>query len=391
MHTPPRLLLTPGPLSTAPETRRALADDWGSWDDAFRELTRHVCQRLVEVAFDEPSAAHASDIACVPMQGSGTFAVEAMLGSLVPRGAHVLVLVNGAYGARMQRILQVMGRQVTVLDQGDWEPPSPERVAALLDADSSISDVAMVHCETTSGVLNPVEAIAALAAARGRRIYVDAMSSFGALTLDPRRVPWTGLAASANKCLEGVPGMGFVLARRGALEASRGNASSLSLDLHDQWTYLERTGQWRFTPPTHVVAALRAALALHQAEGGSAARAARYCRNHAVLVAGLRALGLEPLVPERLQSPIIVSFLCPDHPRFSFDAFYRALHTRGFVIYPGKLTRVDTFRVGCIGHLFPDDLHRFVRAVADVLGELGVAAPTPPRAAPRPAVSPSTP
>src|SRR6185369_5004980 len=229
------------------------------------------------------------------------FIVEAMIGTLVPPDGKLLILANGAYGQRMLRIAERYRRAVIV--QGTPEDV-PVSVAALDDAlgdDPSITHVAVVQCETTSGILNPVDDVAQVTARHRRRLLIDAMSAFGALPLDAARTPFDALVASSNKCLEGVPGIGFAIIRRAALEAARGQAPSVSLDLHDQWASMEKTRQWRFTPPTHVIAALDQALAEHAAEGGVAGRGARYRRNCEVLVAGLRALGFETLLPDALQ------------------------------------------------------------------------------------------
>lgn len=359
------LLLTPGPLTTAATTKRAMLRDWGSRDTAFIAMTARVRRRLAEIA-------GGGDLAAVLLQGSGTFVVEAALGTFVPRAGKALILVNGAYGARMARICQVMGRAAVTLETPEDVPPSPAAVDAALAADPAITHVAVVHCETTSGILNPIGPIAGVVAARGRRLLVDAMSAFGALPLDVRALPCDVVMASSNKCLEGAPGIGFVVARPAALRETEGNAHSLSLDLHDQWRYLERTGQWRFTPPTHVLAALDHALDLFAAEGGTGGRGARYERNCRVLVKGLRELGFVTLLPDHLQAPVIVTVRTPADPRFDFDAFYEALRRRGYVIYPGKLTVADSFRVGCIGHLGEAEMRGVLQAMSTVLAELGV-------------------
>jgi 2-aminoethylphosphonate-pyruvate transaminase len=228
-------------------------------------------------------------------------------------------------------------------------------------------------------VLNPVEEIAAVTARHRRRLLIDAMSAFGAIPLDARRVPFDALAASANKCLEGVPGVGFAITRREALEEARGQAPSLSLDLHDQWSAMDKNGQWRFTPPTHVIAALDRALDQHAAEGGVAGRGARYRHNCALLVDGLRAMGFETLLPDRLQAPIIVTVRMPTDPRFHFETFYERLSRRGYVIYPGKLTVADSFRIGCIGALGEAEMRGVLQAIREVTAELGVTSCAPAR------------
>jgi len=251
----------------------------------------------------------------------------------------------------------------------------PVAIDAALAADAAITHVAVVHCETGTGILNPLAEIARVVAARGRALVIDAMSSFGAIEIDARHLPFDALIAASGKCLEGVPGMGFVIARRSALQASAGRCHSLALDLHDQWAYMERSTQWRFTPPTHVVMALAEALAQYSEEGGLAERGARYATNGARLVAGLRGLGLRPFLAAEVQAPIIYTFHAPAHPAWDFQAFYQGVRARGFILYPGKLTQVETFRVGCIGALTPHDIDQVVHAIAATLQEMGIPAP----------------
>ena len=360
------ILLTPGPLTTSADTRSAMLVDWGSWDGAFNALTASVCGDLLAIIH----AQH--DHACVPLQGSGTFSVEAALGTLVPRNGKVLVPDNGSYCKRIVRIMGYLGREVVVLPHGEQEPADPARIEAALAADAAITHVAQVHCETGTGILNPLPEIAAIVEKHGRGLIIDAMSSYGAIPVDARTLRFDALIAASGKCLEGVPGMGFVIARRAALERSGGNSCSLAMDLLDQWQYMQKTGQWRFTPPTHVLAALRAAIDQYQAQGGQPARLARYSENCAALVSGMRALGFETFLPDALQAPIIVTFHSPPDPAYNFGEFYRRVRDRGFILYPGKLTAVDTFRVGCIGAIGPDTLKRAVAAIAGVLGDMGV-------------------
>jgi 2-aminoethylphosphonate-pyruvate transaminase len=360
------ILLTPGPLTTSAATKSAMLCDWGSWDSAFNTLTASVCRDLVAIVEGQ------QDYVCVPLQGSGTFAVEAALGTLVPRNGKVLVPDNGAYCKRIVRMLTYLGREAVVLTHEEHEPADVARIDAALTADPAITHVAQVHCETGTGILNPLPQIAATVAQHGRGLIIDAMSSYGAIPIDARSVRFDALIAASGKCLEGVPGMGFVIARQAALERSGGNSSSLAMDLLDQWSYLQKTGQWRFTPPTHVVAALRTAIDQYQAQGGPAARLARYRENCAALVSGMRALGLKTFLPDAVQAPIIVTFHAPPDPAYAFAEFYRRVRDRGFILYPGKLTTVETFRVGCIGAIGPDTLRRAVGAIAEVLREMGI-------------------
>jgi 2-aminoethylphosphonate-pyruvate transaminase len=364
--TEPPILLTPGPLTTSDATRRAMLRDWGSRDDDFIEMNRRVRARLVELAGGQGTHV------CVPVQGSGTFAVEAAVGTLVPRAGKALILVNGAYGIRISRMCDALGRAYVTVETPEDEPPTADEVDRVLAADADIGHVIAVHCETTSGILNPIADIAAAVAGRGRGLIIDAMSSFGALPLDLDAVPAIAIVSSANKCLEGVPGMAFAIVREDVLTEAEGNAPGLSLDLYDQWRVLEGNGQWRFTPPTHVIAALDAALAQHEAEGGVEGRGARYCRNCEVLVGGMTDMGFRPFLPEDLQAPIIVTFHTPADPKFSFEQFYELLRGRGIVIYPGKLTRTDSFRIGCIGALDESHMQRALDAIGAVLGEMGV-------------------
>lgn len=363
------VLLTPGPLTTSAATKNAMLRDWGSWDSAFNALTASVCQDLTAIVGGQDSHV------CVPLQGSGTFAVEAALGTLVPRLSKVLVANNGAYCQRIVRILGYLGRAAVVLDHREDEAADPARIDAALAADPEISHVAQVHCETGTGILNPLPEIAAVVAARGRRLIIDAMSSFGAIPIDAHEIPFEALIAASGKCLEGVPGMGLVVTERAALERSAGNSHSLALDVHDQWRYMQKTGQWRFTPPTHVVAALRCALDAYAQQGGQPARLERYSENCAALIGGMRAHGFRPFIDATVQSPIIVTFHAPRDVAYDFSEFYRRVRDQGFILYPGKLTTVDTFRVGCIGAIDANDMRRAVVAIGSALKEMGIDVP----------------
>ncbi|EIF31125.1 2-aminoethylphosphonate--pyruvate transaminase [Burkholderia sp. Ch1-1] len=369
-------LLTPGPLTTALSTKEAMLRDWGSWDGDFRAMTALLRSSLLEIAGDT-----AGEYDCVPLQGSGSYCVEAMLGSLIPRDARALVLANGAYGKRIATTLGYLGRACTVLDKGDYLPPRGAEIERMLDADSRITHVVAVHCETSSGILNPLEEIAAATAKKGRKLLIDSMSAFGAVPLDVREIACEAFVSSANKCIEGVPGFGFVIARKRALQEAKGRSHSLALDVYDQWDVMNRTGQWRFTPPTHTVAAFIEALRLHKLEGGQAGRLARYANNRDVLVAGMRELGFEPLLNARWRSPIIVTFFAPAHPSFRFETFYELMKQQGFIIYPGKLTVVDSFRIGCIGQVDEHVMRRVVEACASSLRTMNVAHAAPPAAA----------
>ncbi len=360
------ILLTPGPLTTSLKTKSAMLRDWGSWDSKFNAVTARVRERLLAIVNGAPTHV------CVPMQGSGTFSIEAAVNTLVPRDGHVLVLVNGAYGQRMARLTAMMGRKLSTFETVDGVPTTAADVVRALDADASITHVGVIHCETSTGILNPLPEIADAVAARGKSLIVDAMSSFGALPIDAAKIRFDALIAASGKCVEGPPGMGFVFCRKSVLEKCAGNSTSLSLDLHDQWSYMEKTTQWRYTPPTHVVIALDAALGQYDEQGGQPARLARYAANYETLIAGMKEMGFKVFLDPKIQAPIIVTFYAPADSRYAFKAFYEKVRDKGFILYPGKLTQVETFRVGCIGAIGPDEMHHAVNAVRDALRELGI-------------------
>ena len=359
-------LLTPGPLTTSLSVKQAMLHDWGSRDQEFIAINRRVRDRLVALAGGEGSHV------CVPLQGSGTFVVEAAVGTILPRDGKALILVNGAYGQRIARICDYYQRRYNILETPEDVPNDPTALDAALADDTDLSHVFVVHCETTSGILNPVAEVAEVTARHGRRLIIDAMSAFGAIPLDARRVPFDALVASSNKCFEGVPGVGFAILRESLLKDCKGNAPSLTLDLYDQWQTMEKNAQWRFTPPTHVIVAFDQALREHEEEGGVPGRGARYARNCKVLVDGMRELGFETLLPDAIQAPIIVTFHMPADPSFVFQTFYDCLGERGFVIYPGKLTVADSFRIGCIGRLGEEEMRGALDAVRETLALMGV-------------------
>ena len=369
------ILLTPGPLTTTLRTKLAMLKDWGSWDTDFIAVTASVRKRLLDIV-------HGQDThVLVPLQGSGTFSVEAAVATVVPKSGHVLVMDNGAYCKRAAKLSQLMGRQATVVPQPEEEPVSVALMEQHLLADPSITHVVLIHCETGTGVLNPLPEVAAVCQRLGRGLIIDAMSSFGALPIDAREVRFDALVAASGKCLEGVPGMGFVFLRKAILDACAGNSQSLAMDLHDQHVYMEKTGQWRFTPPTHVLVALSEAITQFEEEGGRPARLARYTSNYRTLVNGMAALGFKPFLQPEVQAPIIVTFHAPAHPAYEFRRFYEAAKARGFILYPGKLTQVETFRVGCIGAIGANEMRQAVAAVADTLVEMGIPSGRPAAAA----------
>lgn len=355
----PYLLLTPGPLSTSRAVREAMGRDWCTWDEEYNVGVVHdIRHRLV--ALGDPGGSGA--FTAVLMQGSGTASVEATIGTAMAPTDRLLVLANGHYGERIGRIATVLGIDHEVVDSGELGVVDPSDLDRRLQRDPSLTHVAMVHCETTTGRLNPLADVAGVVAAHERTFVVDAMSSFGGVPIDMDALGITYLVSSANKCIQGVPGFGFVLARRDAISECEGRARSLSLDLFDQWRTMEtQSGKWRFTSPTHTVRAFHQALIELDAEGGIAARHDRYVANQRTLVAAMAGLGFDTLVPAADQSPFITGFALP--AGMAFDALYRFLKAAGFVIYPGKVTDIDSFRIGTIGDVYPADIERLVHQI----------------------------
>lgn len=366
-----KLLFTPGPLTTSLSVKQAMLHDAGSWHFEFNSLVAGVRERLLKLA----GVSRGSGWDTVLLQGSGTFGVEAVFQTCVPPQGKVAVLTNGAYGERIVQMLKHARIAHAVLRAPEDQPVDPVALDQLLAQDPAVTHVAVVHCETTTGILNPIAAVGRIGKKHGKIFVVDAMSSFGAIPIDFEACGIDFLISSANKCVEGVPGFSFIFCRRERLLACEGYARSLSLDLLGQLKGFEKNGQFRYTPPTHALLAFSQALDEMEQEGGVAARGARYRRNHETLLAGMHEMGFRVFLPTAVQSYIITAFHTPADPKFSFEAFYRKLSDRGFIIYPGKLTQVDTFRIGTIGRLFPSDLDQLLCAIRGTLVEMGCAVP----------------
>jgi 2-aminoethylphosphonate-pyruvate transaminase len=359
-----KILFTPGPLTTSQTVKQALLRDLGSRDGDFIARIADIRSRLLALGGVEPEG-----YVAIPMQGSGTYAVESVFASTIRRDGRVLVIINGAYGRRIAQICTTLGIAVGTLEFPEYQTPDLARIEAEL-AGGAYTDVAVVHCETTTGIINPIEAIGALVTRAGARYIVDAMSSFGAVSIDIAGAGIDYLVSSANKCIEGVPGFGFVISRREALVETEGRARSLSLDLLAQWRGLEASGQFRFTPPTHALLAFHQALVELEAEGGVAGRGERYQANYRTLTEGMKSLGFAAYLPPELQGYIITSFRYPETPGWDFEEFYTRLNDRDFVIYPGKVSDADCFRIGNIGRIFPADVKALLGAIREVLVEM---------------------
>ncbi|MCA0432674.1 MAG: 2-aminoethylphosphonate--pyruvate transaminase [Proteobacteria bacterium] len=360
-------LMTPGPLTTSRGVKSAMLADYGSRDSEFIQMVAEIRRELLRLAGCDES------YECVIVQGSGTFAIEAALGSLAPaKRKKTLVLANGQYGDRAANILTALNRPLIKLDRGDSQSPTISGLETALDSDADISHVWMVHCETTSGIVNPIEELAKIAKGRNKIVMLDSMSAFGALPLDMVADGIDVMVSSSNKCIEGVPGFSYVILKRELLEAAEGKSHSVVLDLFQQWKGLQNNGQFRFTPPTHAIVAFRQALRELDAEGGIAMRRARYQRNASELITRMRAMGFTPLLKDEDAGPIIQTFLTPRDPKFDFEVFYEALRVRGFAIYPGKLTKRPSFRIGTIGQIDEQVVRAFARAVEEVLTDMDV-------------------
>lgn len=365
-----KLLFTPGPLTTSRTVKHAMLRDLGSRDLEFIEIVKDIRNRLLEAV-----GVSAETVTAIPMQGSGTFGLEAAIGSAIPPDGKLLVGVNGAYGRRLVQMAGVLGIEAMTVEQPENRPVSPSLLAEALREDPSITHAAVCHCETTSGIMNPLEQIGAVIKDAGRIFLVDAMSSFGAVPLSVEACCIDYLVSSANKCIEGVPGFSFVLARLARLLDTEGFARSLSLDLLSQYRGLERDGQFRFTPPTHTLLAFHQALIELEQEGGVQGRAERYQTNHRILIQGMRTLGFREYLRPEDQGHIITSFHYPEHKNFSFEEFYQQLNENDYVIYPGKVGTADCFRIGNIGRIFPSDIRDLLAAIARVLEEMNVKLP----------------
>lgn len=355
-------LLTPGPLTTTNTVRNVMNEDRCTWDDEYKQITQIIRKQLLQIA-----GVNENKYTAVLMQGSGSFVVEAVITTAVQSSDKVLFITNGAYGERMVQMAKAIGIQHTQYETPYGEAVNAPDIASVLQQDPAITHVAMVHCETTTGILNPIEEVIAVAKLHNKQVIIDAMSSFGGVPIDVETLQIDYLVSSANKCIQGVPGFGFVIANIDRLSSCQGVARSVSLDLYDQWQAMKVDGKWRFTSPTHVVAAFAQALVELEEEGGVAGRFNRYASNNSYLRKEMQAMGFKPYIVEKYQSPIITSYFYPNE-NFDFVTFYEAIKQKGFVLYPGKLTDADTFRIGNIGDIHLSDMEQLVVAIKEYMG-----------------------
>lgn len=357
-------LLTPGPLTTTETVKKEMLFDHCTWDDDYKQITLDIRKKLLELA-------HVSEeeYTVVLMQGSGTFGVEAVLTSVVGDTDKLLIIANGAYGERMEEIAKHAGLPYETYHEVYYKVPDAQRIDGILDAHPEITHVAMVHSETTSGILNDIEAVARVVKEHRKTMIVDAMSSFGGVDIPVKEWGIDFLVSSANKCIQGVPGFSFIIANREKVIASRGKARSLSLDLYDQWKTMDKDGKWRFTSPTHVVLAFAKALKEMEEEGGIPARCRRYTNNNHLLIREMEKLGIRPYIDAAHQGPIITTFYYPENHTFSFPEMYAYIKERGYAIYPGKVTEADTFRIGNIGEIYEADILKLIDILKEFLSD----------------------
>ena len=364
-----KLLFTPGPLSTSVTVKEAMLEDMGSRDYAFMSAIREIRDELLELAHAPKSKGNE----CVIMQGSGTFGIESTISSVVGSNDVLAVFANGAYGERIIRMASIHKINCLPVRFSEDEIVTPEAVSRFLEANPLVTHVACIHSETTTGLFNPIREIGTVCKKFKKVFIVDAMSSFGGVEFSMPECSIDFLVSSSNKCIEGVPGFAFVLCKKTELEKAKGRARSLSLDLYDQWAGLDENGQFRFTPPTLSIMAFRQALRELAVEGGIAGREKRYRENKTILDEGMKKLGFKLYLKPEIQGHIITSFLYPKDPNFNFERFYKKLNDRGFIIYPGKLTKCDAFRIGNIGQIFPEDVRDLVKVIGEVLKEDAIA------------------
>jgi 2-aminoethylphosphonate-pyruvate transaminase len=341
--------------------------DLGSRDSEFIGLVKEIRDNLVELGQGDPD-----QYTAVLLQGSGTFGLEAVLASTIPSDGKLFVIINGAYGKRLAKIASVLKIDTITLEYPENATPNLREIEDVMKTEQKIACVSVVHCETTTGIMNPIKEIGELVAPSGAKYFVDAMSSFGAVPIHLAGCHIDYLISSANKCIEGVPGFSFILCKLNSLKACAGYARSVSLDLLDQYEGFEKNGQFRFTPPTHALVAFRQALRELDLEGGILARAERYRNNYETLVAGMREMGFREYLKPEDQGYIITSFLYPDDPSFSFEKFYEGLNKKDYVIYPGKVSDADCFRIGNIGRIFDPDVRALLAAIRETIDEMGV-------------------
>lgn len=359
------ILLNPGPATTTDSVKQAMVvPDICPREKEFGLLVEGIRNDLVKIIHGEKTH-EAILFGC-----SGTGVVEACLSSVVPEGKTVLIASNGAYGERMKDICERYNIGHQDYDE-EWGKPLrvSELESFLSRFPTQISHVAFVHHETTVGILNPLPQIAELCQHFGVELIVDAMSSYAGLPIDLRRDQVHYVISSANKCLQGMAGVSFVIAHRDSLEkTSLVKKRSLYLSLFENFVFQKKTLQMQFTPPVQLMYALRQSVDEYFQEGGQV-RFERYGRLYEILREGLLTLGFKFLVETEYHSRLLTAILEPQHENYSFEGMHDYLYLRGFTIYPGKIKGTSTFRLANIGEIYPEDIKEFLRHLGDYLRE----------------------
>lgn len=354
-------LLTPGPLTTSEMVKKEMLFDRCTWDDEYKSITQKIRKEILNIAM-----ATQEKYTTVLMQGSGSFGVESVMQSVLSKNDKCLIIVNGAYGRRIVEMAIKLEKKYEIYEISYDKIPKISEIREMLLIDREITHIAMVHCETTTGILNPLEEIAAVSKEFGKTLIIDAMSSFGGIPIKVEELEIDFLISSANKCIQGVPGFSFIIANIEKLKRCKKNAKSLCLDLYEQWIDMDKDGKWRYTSPTHVVAAFSKAIDELIEEGGVKARYERYKNNNKHLIKNFEKLGFKVYIDEKYQSPIITTFKY-DSLNFGFQEFYDFVKNREYVIYPGKLIDAETFRIGNIGEIYLDDIEKLTIIVKEFL------------------------
>jgi len=362
-----KLLFTPGPLTTSMEVKKAALTDLGSRDSSFISYVQEIRSKLLDLAH-----VASPEYEAIIIQGSGTFGIEATISSAIPSNGLLLNIINGAYGHRISQIARIHSIPLLELIYDENCLPDLHEIESVLENHPEITHIAIVHGETTTGLLNPIAEIGEIATNFNKSLIVDAMSTFGAYEVDVKKLNISYIVSSSNKCIEGIPGFSFVIAKSAELIKCKGQARTLSLDLYAQWLGLDLNGQFRFTPPVQALLAFHTALLELEKEGGVRARGGRYAINNAVLTEGMKTMGFKQYLPDKIRSYIITSFLYPAGPNFTFEEFYKTLNDKNCVIYPGKLSKVDCFRIGNIGQLYPEDIKTLLLAIKETISELNI-------------------
>jgi 2-aminoethylphosphonate aminotransferase len=357
------ILLNPGPATTTDTVKKSLVvPDICPREREFSVLLNEIRNDLVRIV-------HGDDqYTSVLFAGSGTAVMDSVINSVIPGNKKIAVIVNGAYGERLVRIARTYKIPCLPIIF-DWrEKPDLKKLDRLLKNDTSVCCVALVHHETTTGILNPITEVGRIVKKYNCTYIVDAISSYAGIPIDIKESKADFLLSTSNKCIQGMAGLAFVVCKKSALESIKNyEKRSFYLDLYNQYDYLEKTGQTPFTPPVQIAYALKQAIKEYFEEGGDR-RYARYTENWKTLRSGLLDLGFTLLLKEDQESHILLTVIEPEAKNFDFEKMHDYLYDLGFTIYPGKLKQ-KTFRLANMGAIYPADITAFLTALKEYLKE----------------------